>query len=236
MSERDIRNTTYSSAAAAQAAYARSADATAGVEISKVLRNTYMLLGLTLGWSALVAMVAMVLNVPYLGPIVTLVGYFGLLFAVHKTANSSLGLVMVFALTGFMGLTLGPILGYYMSLANGPSLVASALGCTALAFIGLSAYALVSRRDFSFLSGFLVVGMFVLLGVILAGLFFDLSAFQGAISAAVVLLASALILWQTSAIIHGGETNYILATVSLYVSIYNLFLSLLQLFGMSSDD
>jgi modulator of FtsH protease len=236
MSERDIRNTTYSSGAAGPVAYAQAAGAATGVEISKVLRNTYMLLGLTLGWSALVAMVSMALNVPYLGPIVTLIGYFGLLFAVHKTANSALGLVMVFALTGFMGLTLGPILSHYMSLANGPSLVASALGCTALAFIGLSAYALVSRRDFSFLSGFLVVGMFVLLGVILAGLFFDLSAFQGAISAAVVLLASALILWQTSAIIHGGETNYILATVSLYVSIYNLFLSLLQLFGMSSDE
>jgi modulator of FtsH protease len=237
MTERQTRTTEFANRTSGPVAYAgAAAPALGGIEISKVLRNTYMLLGLTLGWSALVAMVAMALNVPYLGPIITLVGYFGLLFAVHKTANSALGLVMVFALTGFMGLTLGPILSYYMSLANGPTLVASALGCTALAFIGLSAYALVSRRDFSFLSGFLVVGFFVLLGVIVAGLIFDLSAFQGAISAGVVLLASALILWQTSAIIHGGETNYILATVTLYVSIYNLFLSLLQLFGMSSDD
>lgn len=208
----------------------------AGVEVSRVLRNTYMLLGMTLGFSALMAMLAMALGAPYLGPIVTLIGFFALLFAVHKTANSSLGLVMVFALTGFMGFTLGPILGFYLSLANGPALVASALGSTAAAFVGLSAYALVSRKDFSFLSGFLVVGFFVILGSILASLIFDLSAFHGAISAAVVLFASAMILWQTSAIIHGGETNYILATVGLYVSIYNLFLSLLQLFGMAGDD
>ncbi|MBX3708089.1 MAG: Bax inhibitor-1/YccA family protein [Pseudomonadales bacterium] len=208
----------------------------AGVEVSRVLRNTYMLLGMTLGFSALMAMLAMALGAPYLGPIVTLIGFFALLFAVHKTANSSLGLVMVFALTGFMGFTLGPILGFYLSLANGPALVASALGSTAAAFVGLSAYALVSRKDFSFLSGFLVVGFFVILGSILASLIFDLSAFHGTISAAVVLFASAMILWQTSAIIHGGETNYILATVGLYVSIYNLFLSLLQLFGMAGDD
>lgn len=220
---------------AAQAGYAADA-ASASVAMGRVLRNTYLLLGLTLGWSALVATMAMAFNVPYLGPIVTLIGFFGLLFAVHKTANSALGLVMVFALTGFMGLSLGPILGHYMALANGPSLVASALGCTALAFVGLSAYALVTRKDFSFLAGFLVAGTFVILGVVLAGIFFDLSAFQGAISAAVVLLSCALILWQTSAIIHGGETNYILATVSLYVSIYNLFLSLLQLFGMAGDE
>jgi len=239
MTERDIRNSQYATRTTgplAAAAAAPASSASAGIEISKILRNTYMLLGLTLAWSALVAMVAMVLNVPYLGPIVTLVGFFGLLFAVHKTANSAMGLVMVFALTGFMGLTLGPIISHYMSLANGPSLVASELGCTALAFVGLSAYALVTRRDFSFLTGFLVVGMFVLLGVVLASLIFDLSAFQGAISAGVVLLSCALILWQTSAIIHGGETNYILATVTLYVTIYNLFLSLLQLFGMGGDD
>lgn len=212
------------------------AASTAGVEINRVLRNTYMLLGMTLAWSALLATLAMALDIPYLGPIVTLVGYFGLLFLVHKTANSSMGLLSVFALTGFMGVTLGPILDFYMSLANGPALVTSALGTTALAFLGLSAYALVSRRDFSFLSGFLVAGAMVLLGVIVAGLIFDLSAFQGAIAAGVVLFASALILWQTSAIVHGGETNYILATVSLYVSIYNLFLSLLQLMGIGGED
>lgn len=207
-----------------------------GIEINRVLRNTYLLLGMTLAFSALVAGLSVALNMPYLGPLVTLGGYFGLLFLVHKTANSAVGLAAVFALTGFMGLTLGPILSMYLSLSNGAELVATALGTTALAFVGLSAYALVSRRDFSFLRGFLFAGFMVLLGIIVAGLVFDLSAFQGAIAAGVVLLASAMILWQTSEIIQGGETNYILATVSLYVSIYNLFISLLQLFGMGRED
>jgi len=233
MAERDLR--TVSAVSAARPGPIGSS-ASAGIEVNKVLRNTYMLLGLTLGWSALMAMVAMAMNAPYLGPIVTLVGFFGLLFAIHKTANSGVGLALVFVLTGFMGFTLGPILNYYMSLANGPTLVASALGSTALAFVGLSAYALLTRRDFSFLSGFLVVGFFVIMGAVLASLFFDLSAFHGALSAAIVLFASAAILWQTSAIIHGGETNYVLATVTLYVQIYNLFLSLLHLFGMGGDD
>lgn len=240
MNERQQRNGAFPANRPGALAYARSTTEAmpqaASLELSRVLRNTYLLLGLTLAWSAIVATFSMAMGAPYLGPIVTLIGYFGLLFAVHKTANSAMGLVMVFALTGFMGLTLGPILTHYMALASGPSLVASALGATALAFVGLSAYALATKKDFSFLSGFLVAGTFVILGVILAGLFFDLSAFQGAIAAAVVLLSCALILWQTSAIIHGGETNYILATVALYVSIYNLFLSLLQLFGMAGSD
>lgn len=201
-----------------------------------VLRNTYLLLGITLGWSALFALGALMLNAPYLGPIPTLIGFFGLLFAIHKTANSAWGLVWVFALTGFMGFTLGPILGYYLSTANGGSLVTMALGTTAAAFVGLSAFALVTRKDFSFLSGFLVVGFFVLMGAVLLGLVMDLSAFHTAISAGFVLFASAAILWQTSAIVHGGERNYVLATVTLYVSIYNLFMSLLHLFGALGDD
>ena len=209
---------------------------TSAIEINKVLRNTYMLLGITLAFSAVVATAAMVMGAPYLGPIPTLIGFFGLLFLVHKTANGSWGLLSVFLLTGFMGFTLGPILSAYLTLPNGGTLVASALGTTALAFVGLSAYALVTRKDFSFLSGFIVVGVCVLLGVIVMSLFFDLSAFHTAISAGVVLLASAIILWQTSAIIHGGETNYVLATVTLYVQIYNLFLSLLHIFGVMGDD
>lgn len=206
------------------------------VQVNRVLRNTYLLLGMTLAFSALTAMVSMAMNAPHPGLIITLVGFFGLLFAVHKTANSSLGLLFVFLLTGFMGFTLGPILNAYLSLANGPSLVASALGTTAAAFIGLSAFALVTRKDFSFLSGFLVVGFFVLMGAVVLGLFFDLSAFSVAISCGFVLFASAAILWQTSAIVHGGETNYILATVTLFVSIYNLFLSLLHIFGVMGDE
>ncbi len=210
--------------------------AAGAVQIDKVLRNTYMLLSMTLAFSALMAGVSMAMGAPYLGPIVTLVGFFGLVFAVHKTAESTLGLLFTFLLTGFMGFTLGPILNAYLSLANGPSLVVSALGTTAAAFVGLSAYAVVTRKDFSFLSGFLVVGFFVLMGAVVLGLFFDLSAFSVAISCGFVLFASAAILWQTSAIIHGGETNYIRATVSLFVSFYNLFLSLLHIFGVMSDD
>jgi len=206
------------------------------IEINKVLRNTYLLLGMTLAFSAVMAGISMALNVPYMGPTVTLVGFFGLLFLVHKTANSAWGLLSVFLFTGFLGLNLGPILTVYLSLSNGATLVASALGTTALAFVGLSAYALVSRKDFSFLSGFLVVGFFVLMGAVLLGLFFDLSAFSMAISCGFVLFASAAILWQTSAIVHGGETNYLLATVTLYVQIYNLFLSLLHIFGIMSED
>lgn len=206
------------------------------VQVNRVLRNTYLLLGMTLAFSALTAMVSMAMNAPHPGLIITLVGFFGLLFAVHKTANSSLGLLFVFLLTGFMGFTLGPILNAYLNLANGPSLVASALGTTAAAFVGLSAFALVTRKDFSFLSGFLVVGFFVLMGAVVLSLFFDLSAFSVAISCGFVLFASAAILWQTSAIVHGGETNYILATVTLFVSIYNLFLSLLHIFGVMGDE
>ena len=213
-----------------------SSRAAGAVQIDRVLRNTYMLLGMTLAFSALMAAVSMAMGAPYLGPIVTLVGFFGLVFAVHKTAESSLGLLFTFLLTGFMGFTLGPILNAYLSLANGPSLVVSALATTAAAFVGLSAYAVVTRKDFSFLSGFLVVGFFVLMGAVVLGLFFDLSAFSVAISCGFVLFASAAILWQTSAIIHGGETNYVRATVTLFVSFYNLFISLLHIFGVMSDE
>ena len=202
-----------------------------------VLRNTYMLLSLTLIFSALMAGVAMAVNMPFINPIVTLVGYFGLLFMTYKFKNSSMGLVCVFALTGFMGLTLGPLLSAYIeTVPNGGQLVLTALGTTGMIFMGLSAYVLTTRKDMNFMGGFLMVGMLGLLGVIVIGLFVDLSAFQMAISAAVVLLMSGMILYQTSAIIHGGETNYILATVSLYVSLYNIFIHLLMLFGMGGDD
>lgn len=207
----------------------------AAVEVNKVLRNTYLLLAMTLAFSAVVAGLAMAMNAPYPGFIPVLIGFFGLLFIVHKTANSPWGLFWVFAFTGFMGYALGPILNLYLSLPNGGSIVASAMGTTAIAFVGLSAYALITRKDFSFLSGFLVVGFFVLMGAVLLGFFFELSAFQTAISAGFVLFSSAAILWQTSAIIHGGETNYLLATITLYVSIYNILLSLLHIFGIMDD-
>jgi modulator of FtsH protease len=203
---------------------------------NKVLRNTYALLSMTLLFSAAMAGVSVAFNFPYLGPIVTLAGYFGLLFLTTKFRNSAAGIACVFALTGFMGLTLGPLLSLYLQTANGGSLVMTALGSTGLVFLGLSAYALKSQRDFSFMGGFLLVGMLGLLAVIVLGLFIDLSAVQMAISAGVVLLMSALILYETSNIIHGGETNYIMATVSLFVSIYNLFTNLLFLLGIGGDD
>lgn len=207
------------------------------LQANKVLRNTYALLSLTLLFSAMTAGAAMAMNVPMLNPFIVLIGYFGLLFATTKTRNSGLGIVFVFALTGFMGFTLGPILELYMTaLPNGSQIVAQALGGTGIIFLGLSAYALTTQKDFSFMGGFVMVGMLVMIVAVIANLFMQIPAISLAISAGVVLLMSALILWQTSEIIHGGETNYIMATVTLYISIYNLFTSLLHLLGVMNDE
>jgi modulator of FtsH protease len=212
-------------------------DGTSEVTSNRVLRNTYLLLSATLLFSAAMAGVAMAVGMPYLGPVVTLVGYFGLLFLTYRLKNSAAGILAVFGLTGFMGLTLGPMLSAYLTnVQNGGELIMTSLGITGLLFAGLSAYVVRSRRDMSFMGSFLMVGLFGLLGVIVVGLFVDLSAFQMAISSAVVLLMAGCILYETSAIIHGGQTNYILATVSLYVSIYNIFVNLLALLGMGGDD
>ncbi len=213
---------------------APTAKLTQAVEINNVLRNTYLLLGMTLAFSALMAFAAMAVNAPYLG-LWTLLGWIALLYAIHKTANSTWGLFWVFAFTGFLGFTIGPVIGFYLQMPNGGDVVSMALGSTAAAFIGLSAFALITRKDFSFLSGFLTVGIIAVFCVVMLSWFLDLSAFYGAIGAAVVLLMSGLILWQTSAIIHGGETNYILATTTLYMSIYNMFSWLLLLIGMGDD-
>lgn len=210
------------------------AAATPGIEINKVLRNTYMLLGLTLAFSALMAYAAMAVNAPYLG-LWTLLGWIGLLYAIHKTANSVWGIFWVFAFTGFLGFTIGPVIEFYLQTPNGSDVVGMALGSTAVAFVGLSVVALTTRKDFSFMTGFLTIGMIALLGVVILSWIFDLSAFYGAIGGAVVLLMSGLILWQTSAIIHGGETNYVLATTTLYMTIYNMFSWLLLLIGMGDD-
>lgn len=205
-------------------------------QVSKLFRNTYSLLGLTMAFSALVAFVSMSMNLPRPGIIITLVGFYGLLFAITKFRNSGVGLLLTFALTGFMGYTLGPILNHYLALPNGGQLVSMALGMTAMVFFGLSAYAILTRKDFSFLSGFIMAGFVVLLCAIVASFFVQISGLSLAISAGFVLFSSAVILYQTSAIIHGGEDNYIMATVTLFVSIYNLFLSLLQLLGIFSND
>ena len=203
---------------------------------NKVLRNTYMLLSMTLLFSAAMAGLSMALQVPYFGPIVTLIGYFGLLFLTSKFRNSAAGIACVFALTGFMGLTLGPLLNAVLTMPNGSQLIMNALASTGVVFLALSAYAIKSQKDFSFMGGFMMVGMIGLLAVIVIGLFVDLSAFQMAISAGIVLLMGALILYETSAIIHGGETNYVMATVSLYVALYNLFINMLMLLGLGGDD
>lgn len=206
------------------------------VEVSKLFRNTYSLLALTLAFSAMVAFASMSLALPYPGIIVTLVGFYGLLFLTTKLRNSGWGLLSTFAFTGFLGYTLGPILNAYLTLPNGGQLVTMALGMTALVFFSLSAYAILSRKDFSFLSGFIMAGFVVLLCAVVASFFIQMSGLQLAISAGFVLFSSAVILYQTSAIIHGGEDNYIMATITLFVSIYNLFLSLLQLLGVFSSD
>lgn len=206
------------------------------IEINRVLRNTYLLLGMTLAFSAGVAYLAMVSGAPYLGFFPTLIGFFGLSFLVHRLANSAWGLLAVFLFTGFLGYTLGPLLSLYLKLPNGHALVGQALALTAGAFVGLSLYALATRRDFSFLSGFLVTGFFVLMGSVLLSVFVDISGLNLAISAGFVLFACALILFETGSVISGGETNYIRATVSLYVSIYNLFVSLLQILGIFGSD
>jgi len=203
----------------------------------KVLRNTYMLLGATLAFSALTAALAVSYNMPPMGLLITLGGYFALLYATMKTRNSSLGLLFVFLLTGFLGLTLGPMLSYYLTaLPNGGEIIMMALGTTAVAFVGLSAYAVRSGRNFNFMGGFLTVGIIAAFVLGLVAYFFTMPALSLAVSGLFVLLMSGLILYQTSEIVHGGETNYISATVTLYVSIYNLFTSLMHLFGAASDD
>ncbi len=207
------------------------------LETNRVLRNTYMLLSLTLLFSAAMAAVSMTLNLPHPGMLITFVGYFGLLFLTTRFRNSALGLLFVFMLTGFMGMTLGPVLNMYLkAFSNGHEIVMTALGGTGVIFLGLSGYALTTKKDFSFLGGFLMVGILVAFLASLGALFFSIPALSLAVSAMFVLLMSGMILYETSAIIHGGETNYIMATVSLYVSIYNLFLSLLQILGVFAGE
>ena len=203
---------------------------------NKVIRNTYTLLSMTLLFSALTAGGSMALNLPHPGLLLTLGGYFGLLFLTTKFRDSSLGLAFVFALTGFMGYTLGPILNAYLAMPNGGQIVMTAMGATGAIFLGLSGYALSSRKDFSFMGGFLMVGIVVAFLAGLGAMFFEMPGLSLAVSSMFVLLMSGLILYETSNIIHGGETNYIMATVTLYVSIFNLFASLLHLLGFMNSD
>jgi modulator of FtsH protease len=203
---------------------------------NRVLRNTYWLLSLTLLFSAGAAAVTAALQLPHPGIVVTLIGYFGLLFLTNRLRDSGWGLISVFGLTGFMGYTLGPIVSHYLAMPNGHQVVAMAMGSTAAIFLGLSAYATASRKDFSFLGGFLMTGIIVAFLAGLAAIFFAVPALSLTVSAVFVLLMAGLILYQTSQIIHGGETNYVMATVTLFVSIFNLFTSLLQLLGFTNSN
>jgi modulator of FtsH protease len=202
----------------------------------RVLRNTYMLLSLTLGFSALTAGASAAMGLPHPGILLTLVGYFGLLFLVNKYRDRGLGVAFVFALTGFMGYTLGPIISHYLNMPNGTQTVMLALGGTAAIFMALSAYALTTKRDLSFMGGFLAVGILVAFLAGLAAIFFSIPALSLTVSAVFVLLMSGMILYETNSIVRGGETNYVMATLTLFVSIFNLFTSLLHLLGFAGSN
>lgn len=206
------------------------------LETNKVLKNTYMLLGMTLAFSAVTAGISMALNLPaFMGLVFSLIG-FGFLFVVNKMADSAKGLPAIFAFTGVMGAGLGPLLNAYLAMPGGPQLVMQSLAGTAFIFFGLSAYALQSKRDFSFMTGFLFAGLIVAIVAMIANIFLGIPALSLTISAAVVMIMSGLILVDTSRIINGGETNYIRATVGLYLNIYNIFVHLLHLLGAFGGD
>lgn len=205
-------------------------------EVARVLRNTYALLSLTLLWSAGVAATGVALQLPAPGLVITLAGFFGLLFAIHKTQNSVWALPLVFALTGFMGYTLGPLLTQTLSLPGGAQTIVTALVATGATFVALSAYVLASKRDFTFMGGFLFAGIVVAIMLALGAMFFQMPGLALAVSGLVALLSVGLILFETSRIVSGGETNYVLATVGLYVSMFNLFTSLLSLLGIGGGD
>lgn len=202
-------------------------------EVSKVLRNTYSLLAMTVAFSAVTAGVAMAINAPYMG-LWTLLPYFLFLWLTEKNKNSAMGLVWVFALTGWLGFTIGPIISYYLA-ASGSEIVMTALGGTALIFFACSAYVLVTRKNLSFMTGFLMTGIIVAFVAAIANVFLQIQGLALAISSMFLFLSAGIIMWQTSEVIHGGERNYISATVTLYVMLFNLFTSLLSLLGMSED-
>ncbi len=210
---------------------------TAILETNKVLKNTYALLSITLLFSAFTAFISMKMELPGFMPLVATFGAMGLIwFVLPRTANSAAGIGVVFAITGLLGLGLGPILNNYLQMSNGPQLIMTSLGGTGVIFLAMSGYALTTRRDFSFMGGMLVVGMVLVLIASLANIFMEIPALSLAISAIVILIMSGFILYDTSRIINGGETNYITATVGLYLSIYNIFVNLLMLLGILPND
>ncbi len=216
---------------------ARSSVGESALSANKVLRSTYALLSITLIFSALMATVSTFLNIGYGASMACSVGALLLIwFVLPRTAESAAGIAVVFAFTGLLGFGLGPILNHYMHMANGPEMIATSMGGTAIIFLGLSGYALTTQRDFSFLGGFLFAGILVVLLAAFAGIFLQMPGLWLAINAAVILIFSGFILFNTSRIVNGGETNYILATTSIYLSIYNIFISLLHLLGFAGSD
>jgi modulator of FtsH protease len=210
---------------------------TSAVSINKVLRNTYLLLSFTLLFSALTAGISMMLQVSHVVSLVCSFGAMGLIWLVlPRTANSSAGIGVVFAITGLLGFGLGPILNHYLSLSNGPELIATSLGGTGVIFLALSGYVLTTKRDFSFMGGFLMVGLIIAILAMVANIFLQIPALSLALSSAIILIMSGFILFDTSRIINGGERNYVNATVSLYLSLYNIFASLLHILGIFGGD
>ena len=217
--------------------YSVARPAAEALQINKVIRNTYTLLSATLFFSALMAAVSVVISMPPMTYLISIGGAMLLIwFVLPKTANSASGLGVVFAITGLMGFGLGPMLEMYLSLPNGTQIVGTAFGGTGVIFLGLSGYALTSRKNFNFMGGFLFAGMLVVLVGALANIFLQIPAFSLAISAVVIMLMSGFILYDTSRMIHERDSNYVMMTVSLYLSIFNIFVSLLHILGMTSDD
>lgn len=225
-----------------QELYSQNTAASRPEEVSKVLRNTYAMLALTLAFSALTATLSIAAGVGHGVSLIMSLGAIGILwFVLPKTANSGMGILVVFAFTGLLGASIGPLLSHYLAMPSGSAIVMQALGGTALVFFALSGYVLTTGKDFSFLGGFLMVGLVVaivaMLGIFVAGFFgVQIAGFHLAISALIVMIMSGFILYDTSRIINGGETNYLFATASLYLNIFNLFTALLHLIGALNDD
>jgi modulator of FtsH protease len=217
--------------------YATPARAASVLETNKVLKNTYLLLAATLGFSAVTAMLSMALAMPPWVYLVSVIGAMLLgIFVLPKAAQSASGVGVIFLITGMLGFGLGSILSMYLALPNGPSIIATAFGGTALIFLGLSGYALTSKRDFSFMGGFLFAGMMVVVVAMIANIFLNMPALALAVSGAIILLMSGFILFDTSRIKSGAETNYIMATYGIYLAIFNIFISLLQILGIMGDE
>jgi modulator of FtsH protease len=215
--------------------FSQSTSQESAIQTNKVLRNTYFLLSMTLVWSAVIAGLAMAFNLPHPGFLITIVGFYGLIFMVEKNRNNSSGIMYTFLFTGFLGYTLGPILNMYLGAGMG-DIIVTALGGTALAFMSASAYALTTKRDLSFLNGMMLAGFVVLLVGVVANVFLQMPLLQLALSSMFILFSTGAILLTTQSIVRGGETSYISATVTLYVSIYNIFISLLSILGIMRDD